>query len=123
MVVMVVEDSPTMRQLICHALRRIDNIVLVEAGDGSEALARLAEIKPDILVTDIHMPNMDGFALIRELRARPATAQLPVIVLTTAGAMQDREQADGLAVTGYVTKPVKPDAIVSAVRAALGERT
>ena len=119
MVVMVVEDSPTMRQLICHALKRIENIVLVEAGDGVEALAKLAEIKPDLLLTDINMPNMDGFELIRELRARDGFAALPVIVLTTTGAMQDQERAKGLSVTGYVTKPVKPDAIVGAVRAAL----
>jgi CheY-like chemotaxis protein len=123
MVVMVVEDSPTMRQLICHALRRIEGIVLVEAKDGQDALAKLVEIKPDVLLTDINMPNMDGFALIRELRARPGLEQIPVIVLTTAGALEDQERAKGMAVSGYVTKPVKPDAIVSAVRAALEKRT
>lgn len=122
MVVMVVEDSPTMRQLICHALRRIDNVVLVEAQDGKDALAKLGELRPDVLLTDINMPNMDGFELIRELRARAEFATLPVIVLTTAGGLPDQERAKGLSVTGYVTKPVKPDAIVSAVRAALEPR-
>ena len=122
MVVMVVEDSSTMRQLICHALRRIDGIVLVEASDGSDALKKLDEIKPDLLLTDINMPNMDGFALIGEVRKRPGLDKLPVIVLTTAGALQDQEKAKGLAVSGYVTKPVKPDALVGAVREALGIR-
>ena len=119
MVVMVVEDSPTMRALICHALKRIENVVLVEAGDGVEALAKLAEIRPDIILTDLNMPNMDGFALIRELRGRPGFAKLPVIVLTTAGAMEDQARAKDLDVTSYVTKPIKPDAIVGAVRSAL----
>ena len=96
MVVMVVEDSPTMRALICHALKRIENVVLVEAGDGVEALAKLAEIRPDIILTDLNMPNMDGFALIRELRGRPGFAKLPVIVLTTAGAMEDQARAKDL---------------------------
>jgi len=121
MVVLVVEDSPTMRQLICHALRRITGIVLVEAGDGKDALGKLAEIKPDLVLTDLNMPVMDGFALIEEIRNRADLKHLPVLVLTTAGAMQDQERAKSLAVTGYVTKPIKPDALVSAVQGALGK--
>ena len=121
MVVMVVEDSSTMRQLICHALRRIDGIVLVEASDGNDALKKLTEITPDVLLTDINMPNMDGFALIRAVRDRPGLQKLPIIVLTTAGATQDLEKAKTLEVAGYVTKPVKPDAIISAVRNAVGK--
>ena len=119
MVVMVVEDSSTMRQLICHALKRIAGIVLVEASDGNDALKKLTEIKPDLLLTDINMPNMDGFELIRAVRQRPGMDTLPVIVLTTAGALTDQDRAKGLAVTSYVTKPVKPDALVNAVREAL----
>src|SRR5689334_15683175 len=121
MVVLVVEDSSTMRQLICMALRKIEGIVLVEAGDGKDALVKLGEITPDLLVTDLNMPEMDGFALITELRARPAFAKLPVLVLTTAGALQDQERAKALGVTGYVTKPIRPDEVVNAVRGALGK--
>jgi two-component system chemotaxis response regulator CheY len=122
MVVMVVEDSPTMRQLICHALRRIDGIVLVEAGDGKDALGKLAEIKPDLLLTDLNMPVMDGFALMQEVRAKPDLAKLPILVLTTTGALQDQEKAKAFNVTGYVTKPIKPDALVSAVQGALANK-
>jgi len=121
MVVLVVEDSSTMRQLICMALRKIEGIVLVEAGDGKDALVKLSEITPDLLLTDLNMPEMDGFALIQEVRSRPAFAKLPVIVLTTAGALQDQERAKTLGVTGYVTKPIRPDEILSAVRQALGK--
>src|SRR5580765_2309263 len=122
MVVMVVEDSPTMRQLICHALRRINGIVLVEAGDGQDALAKFAEITPDLLLTDLNMPNMDGFQLIGEIRKQAKFENLPVVVLTTAGALQDQEKAKELKVTGYVTKPIKPDALVSAVQGALAKK-
>ena len=122
MVVMVVEDSATMRQLICHALRKIEGCEIVEAGDGADALAKLATKKPDVIVTDINMPQLDGFGLLRELRARKEYEQLPVIVLTTAGSLDDQERAKGLAVTGYVTKPVKPDVVVAAVRDALAKR-
>ncbi len=118
MVVMIVEDSPTMRQLICHALRRIDKIVLVEAEDGNDALAKLAEIKPDVLVTDINMPKMDGFELIAAIRERADMRELPVVVMTTAGAAEHQDRAKDLGVAGFVTKPVKPDAVVAAVLAA-----
>ena len=121
MVVLVVEDSSTMRQLVCMALRKIEGIVLVEAGDGKDALNKLSEITPDLLLTDLNMPELDGFALIQEVRSQPAFAKLPILVLTTAGALQDKERANSLGVTGYVTKPIRPDEIVSAVRQALGK--
>ncbi|HEY5950086.1 MAG TPA: response regulator [Kofleriaceae bacterium] len=120
MVVLVVEDSSTMRQLICMALRKIAGIVLVEATDGKDALVKVGEITPDLVLTDLNMPEMDGFSLIQELRSRPAFAKLPVIVLTTAGALQDQDRAKTLGVTGYVTKPIRPDDIVNAVRQAMG---
>jgi two-component system chemotaxis response regulator CheY len=122
MVVLVVEDSSTMRQLICMALRKIEGIVIVEAGDGKDALVKLGEINPDLVMTDLNMPEMDGFALIEELRSRPDLAKLPILVLTTAGALHDQERAKALGVTGYVTKPIRPDEIVNAVRQAIGSR-
>ena len=121
MVVLVVEDSSTMRQLICMALRKIEGIVLIEAADGRDALTKLSEITPDLLLTDLNMPELDGFALIREVRSQTAFAKLPIIVLTTAGALQDQERAKTLGVDGYVTKPIRPDEIVNTVRQALGK--
>lgn len=120
MVVLVVEDSSTMRQLICMALRKIEGIEIVEAGDGKDALVKLAGINPDLVMTDLNMPEMDGFALIEELRSRPDLAKLPILVLTTAGALHDQERAKSLGVTGYVTKPIRPDEIVNAVRQVIG---
>jgi two-component system, chemotaxis family, chemotaxis protein CheY len=116
MVVMVVEDSSTMRQLICHALRRIDGIVLLEASDGAHALQQLGEIRPDVVLTDLNMPNMDGFGLIEAMRARDDLKSVPVIILTTEGALPDKSRADELQVATFVTKPIKPDAVVAAVK-------
>ena len=120
MVVLVVEDSTTMRQLICLSLKKIEGIVLVEAKDGKDALAKLGEITPDLLLPDLNMPEMDGFTLIAELRAKPQFAKLPVLVLTTAGAVEDQERAKSLNVTGYVTKPIRPADLERTVRGALG---
>jgi CheY-like chemotaxis protein len=115
MVVIVVEDSSTMRQLICHALRRIEGIVLVEATDGADALAKLDDITPDVIVTDLNMPVMDGFVFIERLRTRPAVAATPIIVLTTEGALPDQARGRELAVAAFVTKPIRQDSLVGAV--------
>ena len=122
MVVLVVEDSPTMRQLVCYALRKIEGIVLVEATDGQNALDKLAEIRPDVILTDLNMPVMDGFALIEEVRKRDGLADLPIIVLTTDGALQDQERARELGVAAYVTKPIRHDDVVAAVTRVAGKR-
>lgn len=122
MVVMVVEDSPTMRQLLCAALRRIEGIVLVEGTDGADALRKLDEIKPDVIMTDLNMPIMDGFTFIQQLRTRPGLERIPIIVLTTEGALQDQERAKSLEVAAYVTKPIRPNAVVAAVTEVLGKR-
>jgi two-component system chemotaxis response regulator CheY len=122
MVVMVVEDSSTMRQLVCHALRKIATIVLVEATDGANALEKLSEIRPDVILTDLNMPVLDGFGLIEALRARPDVKDIPVIILTTEGALPDQGRAKELGVATYVTKPIKPDKVVAAVQEVYGKR-
>jgi two-component system chemotaxis response regulator CheY len=123
MIVMVVEDSSAMRQLVCHALRKIDNIVLVEATDGANALEKLAEIQPDVIVTDLNMPVMDGMTLIRNIRTRENLAKTPIIVLTTEGALTDQEKASSLDVAEYVTKPIRQNELVEAVtRVAAGQK-
>jgi len=123
MIVMVVEDSSAMRQLVCHALRKIDNIVLVEATDGANALEKLAEIQPDVIVTDLNMPVMDGMTLIRNIRTRENLAKTPIIVLTTEGALTDQEKASSLDVAEYVTKPIRQNELVEAVtRVATGQK-
>ncbi len=96
MIVLVVEDSSAMRQLVCHALRKIEGVVLVEATAGANALEKLAEIQPDVIVTDLNMPVMDGLALIEAVRKRDNLAQVPIIVLTTEGALQDQQRASAL---------------------------
>ncbi len=122
MVVLVVEDSATMRQLLCAALRRIADIVLVEGTDGADALNKLRDIKPDVIMTDLNMPIMGGFEFIQAIRARPELANIPIIVLTTEGAKQDQDRARELGVTTYVTKPIRPNDVVSAVNAVLEKR-
>jgi two-component system chemotaxis response regulator CheY len=115
MVVLVVEDSSTMRQLVSYTLRRIPDVVLVEAADGRDALAKLDDIHVDVVVTDLNMPELDGFGLIEEIRKRPAIRATPIIVLTTAGSLPDQARAKELEVYTFVTKPIRGDDLVNAV--------
>lgn len=115
MIVLVVEDSSAMRQLVCHALRKIEGIVLVEASDGANALEKLDEIQPDVIITDLNMPVMDGMALIEQVRKRENLAKTPIIVLTTEGALQEQQRASTLDVAAYVTKPIRQNELVEAV--------
>jgi len=122
MVVLVVDDSAVARQLVCHMLRKIDGITLVEACDGADALAKLDDIVADVVVTDLNMPVLDGFALIEKIRDHDALAHMPIVVLTTEGSVADRARGARLGVASFVTKPIRRDAIVDAVLAARGRK-
>lgn len=117
--VLVVDDSPTMRQLIVFALRRLNNLQVDEAGDGVAALKKLSSQAYDLLVTDINMPIMDGLKLIGLLRNDSKYSALPIIVITTEGASSDRERATALGADTYLTKPIQTARIIDAARSLL----
>ena len=105
---LVVEDSPTMRQLIALTLRRIPALGFAEASNGAEALGLLATRRFDLILLDINMPVMNGFAFLEQLRQTEAPP--PVIVISTESAREDIERAISLGAVAYVTKPVRgPD--------------
>ncbi|HDO36800.1 MAG TPA: response regulator, partial [Nitrospirae bacterium] len=91
--ILVVEDSPTMRQLISFAMRRIPKSSVIEATDGVDALKKLSTEKVDIILADINMPVMDGLKLISLVRGNPSYKDIPIIIITTEGAEEDRKKA------------------------------
>jgi len=114
---LVVEDSPTMRQLLVYALKRIPGMAAVEASDGVEALRALAgDDKPDIILTDINMPIMDGLKLVQRVRSDDAFAKVPIIVITTEGGAEDRARALSLGANAYITKPIKAPQLIKQVK-------
>ncbi len=118
---LVVEDSPTMRQLLVYALSRIPGMRSVEAGDGVEALKKLAsEGRPDIILTDINMPIMDGLKLVQRVRADAALRDVPIIVITTEGGAEDRARALALGANAYITKPIQAPQVLRKVKELLG---
>lgn len=102
--ILLVDDSSLTRQLIRSKLVR-NGYRVVEATNGVEALDVLEQERPGLIVTDIEMPEMDGFTLIEQLRATDETRNLPVIVLSTRASAADRSRAETLGVVGYLVKP------------------
>jgi two-component system chemotaxis response regulator CheY len=117
--VLIVEDSPTMRQLISFALKRLKGIRIVEANDGVDGLKKLSAEKFDLIFTDINMPIMDGLKLVSLVRNDVNYRNTPVVVITTEGAQEDRERALALGANDYITKPIQPNKILDVARALL----
>jgi CheY-like chemotaxis protein len=116
--VLVAEDHPTMREAVRMVLVG-EGYRVTDAADGAAALDAIARDAPDVVVLDLHMPVMDGAEVLIELRARPETAGLPVIVVTADGD-EGRAAAERLGATDYVTKPFDPGSLLRAVARALG---
>jgi len=114
--VLVVEDSPTMRQLIVFALKRIRGFQIAEANDGVDGLKKLSADRYDLILTDINMPIMDGLKLVSMVRNDPNYKETPIIVITTEGATEDRERALALGANEYITKPIQTMQILETVK-------
>lgn len=117
--VLIVEDSPTMRQLISFALKRIREIRIVEANDGVDGLKKLSTEKFDLILTDINMPIMDGLKLVSLVRNDANYRDTPIVVITTEGAQEDRDRALALGANDYITKPIQPNRILEVARTLL----
>ncbi len=114
--VLIVEDSPTMRQLIVFALKRVRGLTLVEANDGVDGLKKLSGEKFDLIFTDINMPIMDGLKLVSLVRNDPGYKSVPIVIITTEGANEDRERALALGANDYITKPIQTARIVDVAK-------
>jgi two-component system chemotaxis response regulator CheY len=97
--------------LIAFALNRIRGVRIVEAGDGMEGLRKLSLEKFDLILTDINMPVMDGLKLVSLVRSDPNQGNVPIVVITTELAQEDRERALALGANDYITKPIQPSKI------------
>jgi two-component system chemotaxis response regulator CheY len=117
---LVVDDSPTMRQLISFSLKRIPGSRIVEANDGVDALKKLATEKFSLILTDINMPVMDGLKLVSMIRKDPQYKDVPIIVVTTEGAEEVRNEGLALGANAYVSKPVKTGELLNTVNQLLG---
>ena len=113
---LIVEDSPMMRQLLVFALSRIKNLSVTEADDGVDALKKLAQGRFDIILADINMPIMDGLKLVKRIRSDAVHKDVPIIIVTTEGAEEDRQRALALGANRYITKPIQAPQVIAEVK-------
>src|SRR5205085_8666997 len=116
-----VDDEPDSRDIVAFVLRRCQADVLA-VGSAAEALETLDRWKPDVLVSDIGMPEMDGYALIRAVRASADHADLLAVALTAYGRAEDRVKVLGAGFQMHVVKPVEPTELVMVVDGLLNIR-
>lgn len=117
--ILIIEDSPTMRQLISFALKRLQGVRIVEASDGVDGLKKLSADKFDLILTDINMPIMDGLKLVSLVRNDANYRNTPIVVITTEGAQEDRDRAMALGASDYITKPIQAGRILEMAKTML----
>lgn len=114
--VMIVEDEPHIVESLSFLLAR-EGFDVRAMDDGAAALRALEAEPPDVLVLDVMLPGLDGFELLRRLRAAPALKSLPVLMLTAKGQRRDREIAEAAGADRFMTKPFSNAELVAAVKA------
>lgn len=112
---LVVEDSPTMRQLISFSLKRFKGAKIIEAVDGVDALKKLSGEKIDLILTDINMPVMDGLKLVSLVRQNDQLRSIPIVIITTEGAEEDRERGLALGANAYISKPIQSSHLIKTI--------
>src|SRR4051812_3345853 len=115
---LVVDDDPSLLLAVSETLRA-EGYDVVTARRGAEAMVRVAESLPDLIISDIRMPGMDGHALVRNLRSSPRTRLIPIIFLTAKDETTDRISGFRTGVDAYITKPFEPEELCAVVRSIL----
>jgi CheY-like chemotaxis protein len=118
MKVLIVDDTRTLRSLVQIYLLA-HGWEFVEAQDGAEGLEKVRTVRPDVVVSDVKMPVMDGFELCAAIRSDPALRGTPVVLLTMLGDEASRERGRLVGASAFLTKPISPETLRDAVRAAV----
>jgi len=113
--ILIVDDSATMVMSVKSTLE-MNGFSVITASDGVQALGKLKSgIKPDLIITDVNMPNMDGLELIRSVKTLPGFRFTPILTLTTESQAAKRDQAKQLGATGWLVKPVAAEKLLQVV--------
>lgn len=116
--ILVADDNQQIRMLVSAALRILGHELLM-AVDGEEALRIATEEQPDLMLLDVQMPQLDGFEVLSFLRKKPETADIKVVMLTTAAQTADKKRGAELGAIDYVVKPFEPKVLRGVVERAL----
>jgi len=112
--ILIVDDSESIREVVGFTLTNAGHKVQV-AVDGADALRYFDGSKIDLVVTDLHMPNMDGIELIKKVREMEAYKFIPILFLTTESQQTKKEEAKNAGATGWIVKPFVPEKLLAAI--------
>jgi two-component system, chemotaxis family, chemotaxis protein CheY len=112
--VLIVDDSASMRQLIAFTLQKAGYDV-AQGVNGKDGLAQLEKHTPQLVISDLNMPEMDGLEFIRQLRSRPASKFIPVLMLTTETDGAKKQEGKSAGATGWIVKPFQPDQLLQVI--------
>jgi two-component system, cell cycle response regulator DivK len=119
--ILVVEDQEDLRGILRDLLTR-SGYAVIEAADGATGVSNAKSNRPDIILMDIQMPVIDGYETIRQIKADPALAQIPIVAISSFAMKGDEEKARAAGCDHYVTKPYSPIALLRMIRGYFGEK-
>lgn len=117
--VLIVDDSASVRQVVTIALKG-DGYDVIDACDGKDALSKLDGRKIHLIVSDVNMPNMDGITLVKEVKKLPAYKFTPIVMLTTEGADDMKQQGKAAGAKAWIVKPFQPAQLLQAAKMLIG---
>ena len=117
--VLIIDDEIHIRRLIAQMLE-LAGYQVIEATSGAEALRLIEETRPDVITCDISMPGMSGFEVLEAIKSQPATAEIPVIMLSAIGQEKDTARATALGADDYITKPFGTTQLIETIERQLG---
>jgi CheY-like chemotaxis protein len=118
--ILIIDDEDDIREVAALSLETVAGWEVVVASSGAQGLARAAECRPDVILLDVMMPGMDGPATFQELRNNPATAGIPVLLLTAKVQSSDKRRFADLGVEAVLFKPFDPLTLSTQISGALG---
>ena len=116
--ILVVDDSVTLRQMVSHVLTE-DGHDIAEAASAEDALGLIEGFRPEVVVTDMYMPGLDGISLAERIRAMPAYSRTPILVLSTDSSQEVKQRGRASGVTGWIAKPFDPAMLQGVVKKVL----
>lgn len=120
--VLIVDDSQTLRQTVSELLTQ-QGIKVIEANDGLEAQKKLQDIVPDLVITDLIMPQMNGYELCRWIKNNPSTEKVPVLICSTKSEEFDRYWGMKQGADAYLTKPFQPAELLKTIKVLLNRNS
>jgi two-component system chemotaxis response regulator CheY len=120
--VLIADDSKTSQMLVMRALHHITGIEFLSAENGLEALAVLESNQVDLLITDVNMPEMDGIALVREVRKKQNDRELPILIITAKGEASAKSDGMALGANAYVLKPLSGQELLEKAQSLLNHQ-